>query len=367
MNAIINNCITALNNIGRAFCNYSSGVFVQSGLLIVLLLLIDLMLRKRVRATFRYWMWTLVFVKLILPPTLSLPTGIGYWCGDFLSSDSSIFRQASITAQQESFEIPAIQVFPESSEVPAINGSMDSYGMTISQHSTESAQVTQILPSKAMVETTVPEVPKNPTLNPITWQAVVFLAWLIGVLVISVLLIQRMLFVKRLIAQSVPSDERLSRILNICRRQLGIGRHIDLRFSNNISSPAVCGLFKPILLMPAALDGKLSTEKLRAVFIHELVHIQRGDLWINLVQTVLQIIYFYNPLVWLVNTVVRSTREQAVDEKVLVVLGTEVKSYSNTLIDVAEMAFLTSAQSFCRWQRHKNNLLTKLRPLWIWT
>jgi beta-lactamase regulating signal transducer with metallopeptidase domain len=345
MNAIINNCITALNNIGRGFCNYSAGVFVQSALLIILLLLIDFMLRKRVRATFRYWMWILVFIKLILPPTLSLPTGIGYWCGDFLSSDSSIFRQASIIAQQESFEIPAIQVFSESSDVPAINESMDSYEMTISQHSTESAQVPQISPSQTRLETTVPAVPKNPILNTISWQAAVFLIWLIGVLVITLLLIQRMLFVKGLIARSEPSDERLTEIINQCRRQLGIGRHIKLRLSNNISSPAVCGLFKPILLMPTALDGKLPPEKLKAVFIHELVHIQRGDLWINLVQTVLQIIYFYNPLVWLVNAVVRSTREQAVDEKVLVVLGTEVKNYSNTLIDVAEMTFLRTSLS----------------------
>jgi beta-lactamase regulating signal transducer with metallopeptidase domain len=345
MNAIINNCLTALNNIGRAFCDYSAGVFVQSALLIILLLLIDFMLRKRVRATFRYWMWILVFIKLILPPTLSLPTGIGYWCGDFLSSDSFNFRQASIIAQQESFEIPAIQDFPESSEVPAINESMDSGGIATSQNSFKFAEVPQIPPSKAMVETTVPTVPENPTLNPITWQAAVFLIWFVGVLVISVLLIQRMLFVRGLITQSEPSDERLKEMLNQCRRQLGIGRYIELRLSNNISSPAVCGLFKPILLMPAALDDKLSPEKLRAVFIHELAHIQRGDLWINLVQTILQIIYFYNPFVWLANAMVQSVREQAVDEKVLVVLGEEVRSYSNTLIDVAEMAFLRTSLS----------------------
>ena len=73
--------------------------------------------------------------------------------------------------------------------------------------------------------------------------------------------------------------------------------------------------------------------------IHELTHIKRGDLWVNLVQTIVQVVYFYNPFVWLANVIVRRIREQAVDEMVLVALGTEAKSYSNTLIDIAEMAF----------------------------
>jgi len=335
----------ALNIVGRVFCGYAGSIFIQSAVLIVLLLLIDLLIRKRVRATFRYWIWMLVFIKLVLPPTLSLPTGVGYWCGDCLYSDSSVLKQTSTIAQQESIEIPAIQELPESAEMPFINESLDSAGITISQNVINFADVSQIPPSQTRIETTVPALPENPVLNPITWQAVVFLIWLVGVLVISVLLIQRMLFVKGLIARSEPSGERLAQVLNRCRRQVNIHRNIELRLSNNISGPAVCGLIKPVILMPAALDGKLPPEKLRAVLIHELAHLKRGDLWINLIQTVLQIIYFYNPFVWLVNAVVHNTREQAVDEMVLVALGNEARSYSNTLIDIAEMAFLRTSLS----------------------
>jgi len=74
MNQLINSWLTTLNGIGGAFWNYAAGMFVQSGILIVLLLVVDFLLRKRVRATLRYWIWMLVFVKLVLPPTLSLPT-----------------------------------------------------------------------------------------------------------------------------------------------------------------------------------------------------------------------------------------------------------------------------------------------------
>jgi ankyrin repeat protein len=91
--------------------------------------------------------------------------------------------------------------------------------------------------------------------------------------------------------------------------------------------------------MPTSLAEKLSPEGLRATLIHELAHIKRGDLWINSVQTFLQVVYFYNPFVWFANSIIRKVCEEAVDETVLVALGGEAKHYSNTLIDISEMVF----------------------------
>ena len=54
MNQAINTFIAGLNNIGQAFWDYAAGMFAQAGVLIVLLLIVDFMLRKRVRAVFRY-------------------------------------------------------------------------------------------------------------------------------------------------------------------------------------------------------------------------------------------------------------------------------------------------------------------------
>ena len=78
---------------------------------------------------------------------------------------------------------------------------------------------------------------------------------------------------------------------------------------------------------------------LQAVLFHELAHVKRGDLWINLVQTLLQIVYFYNPLLWLANAVIRRIREKAVDETVLVALGEAAPQYPETLVNVAKLAF----------------------------
>ena len=78
--------ISLLNSAGAAFVEFAGRMLVQSSLLIVVLVVLDLILRKRVKAVVRYWIWLLVLAKLLLPPSLSSPTGLAYWIGDKLPS-----------------------------------------------------------------------------------------------------------------------------------------------------------------------------------------------------------------------------------------------------------------------------------------
>jgi hypothetical protein len=66
---------------------------------------------------------------------------------------------------------------------------------------------------------------------------------------------------------------------------------------------------------------------------------------VNLAQTVLQVVYFWHPLVWATNRTLRHLRELAVDETVLVTLRSQAQCYTETLIDIAEMAFRKPAFS----------------------
>jgi len=78
---------------------------------------------------------------------------------------------------------------------------------------------------------------------------------------------------------------------------VGLRQGIRLRLSETIPGPAVCGLLRPSVVIPTHIAKKLSTQGLRAILIHELARIKRGDLWINSAQTLPQVMYFYNPLV----------------------------------------------------------------------
>src|SRR5438093_32843 len=75
----MNSFVHALNHLGAHLTGFAFSMLVQSSLLIIALFLLDLVLRKRVRAVVRYPLWILVLVKLVLPPSLAAPTGLAYW------------------------------------------------------------------------------------------------------------------------------------------------------------------------------------------------------------------------------------------------------------------------------------------------
>jgi len=70
--------IHSLNDLGANFAGFALAMLVQSSLVIVALFLLDLLLRRKVRAVVRYPLWLLLLVKLVLPPSFAAPTGLAY-------------------------------------------------------------------------------------------------------------------------------------------------------------------------------------------------------------------------------------------------------------------------------------------------
>jgi len=180
----------------------------------------------------------------------------------------------------------------------------------------------------------------------ITWQGVVFLVWLAVVIVMGLLLLKRAILAGRHIRQAKRVNFLINDLLMYCCKCMGVNsRKVRLRISSDGTNPAVYGLFKPVILVPHNLAPSLGSRHLRAVLLHELAHIKRGDLWVNWAQTVLQIVYFYNPLLWLANSTICRVREQAVDEVVLAAMGEKIQRYPEMLADVARLMFKRPALS----------------------
>jgi beta-lactamase regulating signal transducer with metallopeptidase domain len=173
---------------------------------------------------------------------------------------------------------------------------------------------------------------------PLSWQGVLFLLWLVSMMVMLLLLLQRMFFIRGLLRQARPANNLMTDALEYCQDRMRVRKNVALKVSFNATSPAVCGLFRPVILLPQNLGPTLGSSHLRTVIMHELAHIKRGDLWINTIQVVLQIFYLYNPLFWLANSIIRRVREQAVDETVLVAMGPKDQKYPETLVNVAKLA-----------------------------
>ena len=61
-------------------------------------------------------------------------------------------------------------------------------------------------------------------------------------------------------------------------------------------------------------------------------------MWVNCAQALLQIVYWWHPLLWLANARIRRLREEAVDDAVMVALKDEADTYAPTLLEVAKLA-----------------------------
>src|SRR5437762_409184 len=82
---------------------------------------------------------------------------------------------------------------------------------------------------------------------------------------------------------------------------------------------------------------RCTPQELRFVFLHELAHLKRRDIAVNWLTTILQILHWFNPLVWLAFARMRVDRELACDELALSFAAAgESKSYGGAIIKLVE-------------------------------
>ena len=105
---------------------------------------------------------------------------------------------------------------------------------------------------------------------------------------------------------------------------MGIGQPVRVLISGHIDSPCVAGWLRPVILMPAATLLNLSVEQLEAILAHELAHIRRQDYLVNLLQTLAETLFFYQPGVWWVSSQIRRERELCCDDMVVELCGDAV-------------------------------------------
>jgi beta-lactamase regulating signal transducer with metallopeptidase domain len=95
---------------------------------------------------------------------------------------------------------------------------------------------------------------------------------------------------------------------------LCIRKTVSLLESALVKVPVVIGHFKPLILMPVGLLNHLPPGEIEAVLLHELAHIRRHDFLVNFIQRLAEALFFFNPgLLW-VSSLLRVEREACCDE-----------------------------------------------------
>lgn len=118
-----------------------------------------------------------------------------------------------------------------------------------------------------------------------------------------------------------------------CKRQLGIRGPVALRENPVVRSPLASGLFRPMVVIPAA---PMAVEELRYMLLHELTHIKSGDLWVRVASVAALAVHWFNPLAHLLRRSIRTVSEQSCDERVVCAMSQRERyAYGKVIVKLA--------------------------------
>ncbi|MBN2580688.1 MAG: M56 family metallopeptidase [Pirellulales bacterium] len=182
---------------------------------------------------------------------------------------------------------------------------------------------------------------QRPTISKKVFSAVqphLLIFWFLGVFLLSVRLSMGLLGTRRLGSGKTPVPAELARRTAELARKLGLRRIPRAFGSFKIGEAVALGFLRPMILLPAAWLTEMPPEVLTAVIAHELAHIRRFDLWVNLFQRLIETLLFYHPAVWWLSRRIRLEREMCCDELAVRATGQRV-AYAEALHQVAQRAF----------------------------
>ncbi|MHC4371336.1 MAG: M56 family metallopeptidase [Planctomycetota bacterium] len=179
------------------------------------------------------------------------------------------------------------------------------------------------------------------------WRVHAMCIWLLGMATLSIWLLVKL---RRLggehpaKAQAASLPQSFHDQLTECAKRLNLRRKPVVVVTDNIQTPAVFGLFRPVLLMPVGYIRSLSRKDTEYLLLHELAHIKRGDLLTHSLCIFLQVVYWYNPLLWLVRRRLRHLRELCCDATVASLLRDRTSEYRRTLLEAARQFLCTPVE-----------------------
>jgi beta-lactamase regulating signal transducer with metallopeptidase domain len=111
--------------------------------------------------------------------------------------------------------------------------------------------------------------------------------------------------------------------------------------TKKIMTPKVVGVVRPTILLPASAITGLSSGELEMILAHELAHVRRFDMWVNLVQRLAEVVLFFNPALWYLSRRISTLREYCCDELACRAMSQSAveprTEYASALVRVVEL------------------------------
>jgi bla regulator protein BlaR1 len=186
------------------------------------------------------------------------------------------------------------------------------------------------------------------------------IVWMVGTFLFSLRMVSGFLYVSVIRKNAASVQEEWMLLVQQLAERIGLNKRVALAESSNIKVPFVVGFFRPIILFPVGMMSGLSMQQAEAILVHELMHIKRNDYVVNIVQSIVESIFFFNPFVWVISSLIRKEREHCCDDEV-VKYGDPI-SYAHALTRIEELNLkhISPALSLAE---NKNQLLKRIKRI----
>ena len=294
-----------LEKFSKVFISFFTKETFYAAIIFAFILILTTCLKK-ISPRWQLGLWALIIIRLVLPVDLS----------------------HSLSGRNLLGQIPICK-----SAYEAISGLFSK----TSEHDTEilnGMSIGNILDSEIIDRTNSIKINKRIPL----WQIVVFMIWLIGFLTLLAVYLSRLSKIRRIIkhASRVEIPE-INGIFTEWKTQFQIKRKVKLVTSERFLSPFTIGILRPVIFIPESLLSSNNTGMLQSIIAHEMAHIKRfDDLWTKF-QNIIQLIYFFNPVVWFVNSKIFLCRECICDSMVLSERKISLQAYGQGMMAVLKL------------------------------
>jgi bla regulator protein BlaR1 len=297
------------------FFNWIIETSVIGSILIALLLISRKLLRNKLGVKFQYAVWFILILRLIMP---QLP-----------QSSISVFNVLPSVRQMPPLIVVNKSVSEESSILSkvTINDKYDQSNLKKSLATMEFTYKAEKIPYS------------------LSFSSIIAFIWLCVVVLISFyVLIVDIRFWRKIKKHSNLCNKEALDILEQYKQKMKIKRNIALVQTSDIKNPALIGLRRPVILLPANIFDIISTDNLKFIFVHELAHLKRGDILINWIISILKILHWFNPIVLYGLKKMGEDMEVSCDSLALNYINSdETREYGYTIISLMEH-FSRSAQ-----------------------
>jgi beta-lactamase regulating signal transducer with metallopeptidase domain len=311
---------------------------IQGSILIGLIVLVQIILRRKLPIRWHYFLWLLLLIRLAIPWAPKSKISV------FNLVPQSIQRRRIIESISKSYvddigycsstESTSVQKTETHPVVAANNGTAQSQPQT--------AQETVPKPT-AIVKPAVSDTPFANLKD--FFKSVIYrflrmlpIIWLVGAVVMAGYVFARNLSLWLTVKRERPiTDQKVLELLEDCKIQMGVQTILGVVVSDRVKSPALFGFVRPRLLLPQGMLETYSLEELRYVFMHELAHLRQRDIYLGWLMSLLQIMHWFNPLMWIAFNRMRTDRELACDRLAISVMGPdEPPRYGQTIVNLVE-------------------------------